>query len=205
MIPLSLIGVVGWRLLHLAVLPFLGWRLAVVTLLAWPFWQDFQVGGVLTFAFVLAALALQGRTWAGLLYIALALLTPRPILFPAAVWIIATMPQVRIPTLVMAASQGAVVAGLGYLDDWVIAATQPGADFASPWDYGPGGIIGPLWVGVGLIAAAVLLSNRRVGLASLAASPYWLGYYLLMLLLELPQRQVAMQAHDQNVQRPPVS
>ena len=45
---------------------------------------------------------------------------------------------------------------------------------------------------IGLPLAAWLTWKGRLGLASLAASPYWLPYYLLMLLLELPIRTAQM-------------
>jgi hypothetical protein len=56
---------------------------------------------------------------------------------------------------------------------------------ANPYAIGPAKLIGVLWVAIGIPLAVVLTRFRRLGLAGLAASPYWLPYYLLFLLLEL--------------------
>jgi len=45
--------------------------------------------------------------------------------------------------------------------------------------------MGSLWVPIGLVLAAWLTWRGRLGFASLAASPYWLPYYLFMPFLEL--------------------
>lgn len=45
-----------------------------------------------------------------------------------------------------------------------------------------------VWVPIGLALAAWLTWKGRLGYASLAASPYWLPYYLLFALLELVRR-----------------
>jgi hypothetical protein len=55
-------------------------------------------------------------------------------------------------------------------------------------DFGPAAFIGSLWLPIGLVLAAFLTWRGRLGLASLAASPYWLPQYLLMLLLDLVPR-----------------
>ena len=55
-----------------------------------------------------------------------------------------------------------------------------------PADVGPARIIGAVWVPCGVALAALLTWKGRLGLASLAASPYWVPYYGVMLrLLEL--------------------
>lgn len=59
-------------------------------------------------------------------------------------------------------------------------------------DTGPGRLIGPIWVPLGLAIAAVLTWRGRLGLASMAASPYWVDYYLLILLVEAIPRKASM-------------
>ena len=46
------------------------------------------------------------------------------------------------------------------------------------------------WLLIGVPLATWLTVKGRPGFASLAASPYWLPYYLLFLLLELPRSRV---------------
>jgi hypothetical protein len=50
---------------------------------------------------------------------------------------------------------------------------------------GPSALIGWAWVPIGLALGAWLTWKGRLGLASLAVSPYVLPYYLVMILLEL--------------------
>jgi hypothetical protein len=45
--------------------------------------------------------------------------------------------------------------------------------------------LGAAWVPIGLALAAYLTIRGRLGLASLAAAPYWFGYYLVFVLLEM--------------------
>ena len=60
----------------------------------------------------------------------------------------------------------------------------------SDYNYGPSRFIGLLWIPIGVALAVLLTWRGRLGLASLAISPYWLPYYFLMLLLEFaPARQ----------------
>jgi hypothetical protein len=185
MVPTAVLGFAGWRLLHFAVLPLLGWRLALVALILWPFWQDANVGNVVTFAVVFALLALRGNRFGTVAFFGLFLLAPRPFLLPVAAWLLWQRPAIRVPVAIVFVAQLVVVAALGYLDEWARAMVQPGLDFGSWWEFGPAKWMGLAWPLIGLPLAAFLTWRGRLGLASLAASPYWLGYYLLMLLLEL--------------------
>jgi hypothetical protein len=59
-----------------------------------------------------------------------------------------------------------------------------GPEFAGDFNFGPSQFIGLAWVPIGIGLAAWLTWRNRLGLASLAISPYWLPYYFLVLLLE---------------------
>ena len=94
----------------------------------------------------------------------------------------------RVDRLPIAKNSAAVISSIG-------ASTGLHADFGSglwqgrpigiPFDVGPSRLIGSLWVPIGLVLAAVLTWRGRLGWASLAASPYWLPYYLMMPFLEI--------------------
>ena len=183
------IGIEGWRILHGIVLPLLGWPLALTAALAWPFWQDMQVGNVVTFALVAGSFALRGNRWGTGLYFAIAILTPRPFLLPLVVWLIWKRPQWRWPVGVALVAQFIIVTTLGYMDDWVVALLGTNLDFGASYDYGPARLFGSLWPVVGVPLAAWLTWKGRIGMASLAIQPYWLGYYLLMVLLDLVPRR----------------
>ena len=83
------------------------------------------------------------------------------------------------------------IASLALLRDWRLAAVfllaypfwidlAAGASF---WFLPLVGILGPLWFAM-LPVAVWLTAKGHVGLASMAAAPYWLPSYYLMLLLE---------------------
>jgi hypothetical protein len=186
-VPVSLIGPLAWRLLHVAAaLALPDRRLALVLLLSWPFWFDFATGNVMVFVLVLAVFALRGSRWASLGFLAMTLLVPRPLMLPVAAWLLWKRPGVRLPALVLFISHGALVLASGWGQEWVArlletTSTQVGIHF----DVGPSRLLGELWVPIGLALAAVLTWRGRLGFASLAASPYWLPYYLMMPLLEV--------------------
>jgi hypothetical protein len=71
---------------------------------------------------------------------------------------------------------------------WLLSLRQTGQEFGSIIDIGPSLVLGAWWVPIGIILAVILTWRGRLGLASLAASPYWLPYYPAMLLLELADR-----------------
>ncbi len=75
--------------------------------------------------------------------------------------------------------------GTGHGGDWLLSLRQTGQELGSIEDLGPALLIGVWWVPIGLALGAWLTVKGRLGLASIAASPYWLPYYLLMGLLEL--------------------
>lgn len=185
--PLSVLGAAGWRLLHIvAALALPTWPLRVLTLLSWPFWYDVQTGNVLVFVLLAGAWALRGRRVGIGCYLLIAILVPRPLMIPLAAWLLWKQPSWRAPFVAALAVQGLVTGALGLIDDWMAALIAAGEDVFNPSNVGPSRLIGTgPWVLVGMPLAAWLTWRGRVGLASLAASPYWLPYYLLVPLLDL--------------------
>jgi hypothetical protein len=174
-----------WQVLHLAALPFLrSWLLAVGVLVSYPFWFDVQTGNLMTFVAVAGFVAVSGSRAATALFLVFAVLIPRPLMLPLAVWLLWTGPWTRLPFLAFFAVHAVVVLALGYAADWVAALTSVQAELVNDFNFGPSRLIGPLWIPIGLTLAAWLTWRGRLGLASLAISPYWLPYYFLMLVLE---------------------
>jgi hypothetical protein len=181
-------GATAWRLLHLAAVAGIAVRdrwLALFVLLSWPFWFDVEAGNLITLIFLLATFALAGRAWAIGGYLLMALLIPRPLVLPILVWLLWRHPEWRLRFVAMFLIHAVVVAATGWGPDWIGALVNSSAEMNSVLNFGPSRLIGFLWVPVGLALAAALAWRGRLGLASVAASPYWLPYYFLMLLLEL--------------------
>jgi hypothetical protein len=133
---------------------------------------------------VAGAAALAGSRIGTGVYLLLALLMPRPLAVPLLVWLLWKRPEWRIPFAVAVVLNVVAVVALGYGPAWLTALLHAG-EGTSVADFGPAAFIGTLWVPIGLVLAAFLTWRGRLGLASLAASPYWLPQYLLMLLLDI--------------------
>jgi hypothetical protein len=88
------------------------------------------------------------------------------------------------PFIIFLAAHATLVVVMGYGPEWISALLTVETEFASDFNFGPSHYIGPAWVPIGIGLAAWLTWRNRLGLASLAVSPYWLPYYFLMLLLE---------------------
>jgi hypothetical protein len=189
------IGFVGWLILHFAALATLPRRLALFTVISFPFWSDVYNGNLMTFVYVAAATALAGSEIGTILFFAFTLLAPRPLMFPITIWLLWRRPRWRPWFVGMFAGHAALVLATGEGPAWIhkLLATG-GEDISTVRDWGPVNIIGPWWFLLGLLAAAWLLWRGRLGLASLAASPYWLAPYLLMALLELGPTAAARHA-----------
>lgn len=185
--PLAVLGTFGWRLLHVvAILALPTWPMRIAGLLSWPFWYDVEAGNVLAFVVLAAAWALRGNRVAAAAYLLLLMLVPRPLMVPVAAWLLWKQPELRIPFAGAFAIHAMVVIGTGWAADWAAALIAAGGDVANPSNVGPSRFIGTVpWLIIGLPLSAWLTIRGRLGLASLAASPYWLPYYLLVLLLEL--------------------
>jgi hypothetical protein len=190
------LGIVAWRLVSLASLFLLPRRLGLMALVCLPLWLDLYAGNITTIVFVLAALAIAGNRWAIGGYLLMVLLIPRPLMLPVALWLLWKHPDWRTRFIFMLATEAVVIVLLGSAAPWLVSAISGRSDFGGPFDFGPGRFIGPIWVPIGLALAAWFVSKGRLGYASLAASPYWLPYYPLMLLLELasPRRSSEDQA-----------
>lgn len=179
-----------WSLLHLAALATLPPKVALVALVTFPFWADVASGNMLTFALVLAWHALAGHRWGVVGFCVLAALIPRPLMLPVLAWLLWRSLDARIAFAT--ASVGVVLAGLatGTLGTWVtlMLGTSSAFWYTSPWNIGPSSVVGAAWVPIGLGLAALLTWRGRLGLASLAVSPYLIHYYALFALLELRVR-----------------
>lgn len=174
-----------WQVLHVAVLPLLrSWWLVVACLITFPLWFDIQTGNLMIFIAVTGFLAMRGNGLATALFLVLTLLVPRPLMFPLAAWILWNRPTWRLPFLLLFAAHAALVVASGYGGDWLSALFAVGPELTNDFNYGPSRFIGLVWVPIGTGLAVWLTLRGRLGLASLAASPYWLPYYFLMLLVE---------------------
>ena len=189
---LAPIGAVGWRVLHLvaaAALP--SWPLRIAVLLSWPFWYDVETGNVMVFIFLAAAWALRANRLATGTYLLLAFLIPRPLMLPVAAWLLWQRPEWRIPFVAAFAAHALAVMATGWGLEWIGTIIAAGRDASLPSNVGPSRFIGTLpWIVIGAPLAAWLTLRGRVGLASVAASPYWLPYYLIMPLLELARPRI---------------
>ena len=181
------IGVTIWRALHLvAVLALPSWPMRVVALAAWPLWYDIQTGNVLAFIVLTAAWAIRGSRLATAGFLLLVLLIPRPLMFPVAVWLLWQRPEWRLPFVAACLAHAIAVVFTGWGDEWLGTLIAAGGDAGLPSNVGPSRFLGTVpWMLLGIPLAAWFTWKGRLGIASLAASPYWLPYYLLMLLLEL--------------------
>lgn len=177
------LGFWPWAVLHVVALFLLrDWRLIALILCSWGFWTD--VAGANTFVFVVVtgALAWRGNRTAALIYLVLLFLMPRPIQLPLAALLLARMPEIRWPALVLFLSHAAVVFASGYAVAWM----SNMVDYANttPHDLGPRFFIGSVWLGIALVIAAWLTWKQRPGWAGLFASAYWLPQYFLMPLVD---------------------
>ena len=169
--------------------------LILIGLLAWPFWQDAGLGNVMTFVVLAAYWALRGNRVATWAYLAMCVLMPRPLVVPVLVWLLWQRPALRLGfiTLAVASIVGALLTGYGF--EWLsVLIGKSGADIANPYQVGPSVLIGAAWIPIGVLLAAILTWKGRLGFAGLAASPYWLPYYLLMGLLEVPSARPPLRA-----------
>ena len=181
----TLMPLAVWRLLHIAVLPLLrDWRLLGICLVAYPFWFDVETGNINTFVAIVGVLALRGGRAATALYFVLLLLVPRPLAMPLAAWILWRRPAWRLPFAGMFAVNALLVAATGMGAEWIGALLNARPEVEGNLNLGPSAVFGPIWIPIGFALAAILTWRGHLGLASVAASPYWLPYYFLMLLLE---------------------
>jgi len=185
----TIMPVSAWLVLHVAVLPLLrSWWLVLACLVSYPLWFDIQTGNIMIFVAVTAVWAVRANAPATALFLALTVLVPRPLMLPLAAWLLWKRPASRLPFVALFAAHAALVVASGYATDWLVALTTVEAELTSDFNFGPSVLIGALWIPIGAALAVWLTARGRLGLACLAASPYWLPYYFLMLLLEFSGR-----------------
>lgn len=183
---LAPLGVVGWRLLHLAAAAALpAWQMRLVALASWPLWFDVEAGNIVIFVVLAAAWALRGSRTAAGIYLLLLILIPRPLMLPVAAWLLWKDPGLRLPFVGAVVLHSLAVVTGGWAGEWVHALLAASADVGNWSNVGPSRFIGQWWLLIGIPLAIWLTVRGRVGWAALAASPYWLPYYLLMPILEL--------------------
>ena len=191
--PLSIAGPWVWRALHVAAaLALPGRWLKLAVLISWPFWFDVEAGNLVIFALLLAAWALRGNRWATGGFLVMALLVPRPLMLPVLAWILWRRPEWRLPFIGLFAVDALAVALTGWGPAWLGSLAASSDEVHSILNFGPSRLLGIWWAPIGLGLAAALTWRGRLGLASLAASPYWLPYYFVLLFLEWPRHQRAV-------------
>jgi hypothetical protein len=183
-----------WRLLHVAaalVLPT--WPMRILVLASWPFFFDLQLGNLMTFILLAGAFALRGNRPAGLVFLALTLLAPRPVVLPIAAWLLWRQPFLRGPFVVMFVAHAGLVLLSGWGDEWITRLLTSTDEIGSAYNVGPTALIGPWWFLLGLPLGVWLFWRGWVGLAGLAVTPYVLPYYLLL---------APLRAEDDRAMRP---
>lgn len=183
------LGMAGWVALHALALVPLGW-LGLVVALSYPFVVDVQVGNVFTFVAVAGFLAMRGSRVAMIAFCIMAMLMPRPIMLPLLGWLLWKEPWTRVPFAAIALVHLGAVAGTGLADEWAVRLVNLPEGIAHPLNVSPSRWIGYAWVPIGLALAAFLTWKGRLGLASLAASPYLYPMYWLMVVLDLRHADV---------------
>lgn len=194
MAPMSALA---WRLLHIvAALALPTWPMRLITLAAWPFWYDVEAGNVMIFVLLAAAWAIRGNAIGIAGFVALSLLVPRPLMLPILGWILWQRPEWRIPAIVAALAHFAIALASGWGVPWVEMLLTLGGEQGSPNNLGPTRLFGAWWLVAGVPMSIWLARRGRLGWASLAVSyPYVLPYYLVMLVLELPDRLRPVAGH----------
>jgi uncharacterized membrane protein len=179
------LGLAAWRAAHFVALLFLrDWRLIGLALISYPFWFDVETGNILVFVAVLAVCAYRGSRIATGLFLLLFVLVPRPLMVPLTLWLLWGRANWRWPFVAAVAVHAAILAATGWLGPWMATLVGSSSEVHASLNLAPSGAIGFWWVPVTLLLAAWFTVKGRLGLASVAASPYWLPYYFLMLLLE---------------------
>ena len=132
----------------------------------------------------LAVLSVQGRAWAQAGYLAIAVLIPRPLMLPVALWIVwqrrAWWPWLLVVGILYVAATWAT----GWLEEWIGVLRSVSAGLEGKTFFGWQRWIGSWWWAVAVPLAAVLMWGRRPGLASIAIGPHIVPHYWLFLMLE---------------------
>jgi hypothetical protein len=156
----------------------------VLLLLTAPFWLDVALGNNLVFSFVLAWHARSSRA-AALAFVAFAFLVPRPLYVPLLVWIWLAHPRWRVPIGAVALLSLVGAFATGWADEWLrVLATTSESEAANVNNFAPSAFLGVLWVVLAWPLAVIAYRRGWIGLSSVLASPYWLPYYFVFLILD---------------------
>lgn len=185
--PLKLVVPLGfdlWRLVLLAgalVMPT--WPLRLVVLISWPLWTDITTGNLVTLIFLSSVWALRGSQIGTLAFFTFALLIPRPLLAPMAIWIVWKRPEWRWPFAGMFVAHALLVVWTGLGAEWIHTLLTTGSGLQSFFlNLSPTRFVGYWWFVIGLPLAWWLFRRGHVGWAGLAISPYIWIYYLFWTL-----------------------
>jgi hypothetical protein len=200
--PATAAGLFVWRLAHVAaVLTLRDWRAIALVLLSAPFWSDMQGGNALIFVAVAAWHAVGGSRIGMVLFLALTMLMPRPLMLPVLAWLLWHRPESRPWFVVIVATHAVAVLGSGLAGEWTARLLASSADeFDHVTNIAPSQWIGWAWVPIGLALSTWLTLRGNLGLASIAISPYFFQAYLLMLVLELrPRRPIPLRTDELSI------
>jgi hypothetical protein len=114
-----------------------------------------------------------------------ALIVPRPLYIPILLWLWFKEPRFRRLMLGTAMVIALLTIATGFAWSWLQVLAQSGDEIANTLNMAPSRFIGYAWVPFGIAGMVWALRRGRIGLASLLASPYWLPYYFVMVLLDL--------------------
>jgi len=188
-VPIVALGLTVWRILHLVALLFLPRRVALLTLLAWPLWYDVLTGNVMTFVLVTAWNAREGKRWAQVMFVALSLLIPRPLMLPLLGWMLWKQKWLRAPAIALVVSHAAAVLWSGQMFAWVIRLADSSGDIASSVNIAPSAFIGWSWMLIAAPLAVIALRRGWTMTAGLLIEPYWLPYYLLVPIADIADQR----------------
>lgn len=188
LVPVVAIGLLVWQVAHVAALALLPKRLAALTLACFAFWVDVAMGNVVVFGFVLAYLALSGRRSGVIAFTVFALLVPRPLYIPILLWLWLKEPGNRWSITATGVVVAVLTLATGYAGSWIDVLLRSGHDIINATNMAPSRIVGYAWVPFAIVGSAWAFRRGWLGTASLFASPYWLPYYFVMLLLDLKPR-----------------
>jgi hypothetical protein len=105
---------------------------------------------------------------------------PRPVQLPIAAWLIWQRPQIRVAFVVMFVIHGVAVVLSGLGSEWLeVLQSTPGDQVGLGFNFALSRWLGLAWVPIGLTIGIICFWRDRLGLASLAISPYLLPSYLL--------------------------
>ena len=197
---LSWVGTFEIRLVTVAAaLAMPTWPMRLLAIASWPFAMDLQHGALLTVIVCVAAWALRGSRVAEIAFVLIALLSPRVLMVPILAYLLWTRPRLRVPVAIIALVHSLAVIATGYADEWFGSLVAGGTEqIGTLLNLSPSRFIGGWWLVIGVPLAIWLTRVGRLGFAALAASPYVLPHYLLLLLLELSNRKAVGTERAQN-------